>query len=90
MNKQHIFNYSLKVWLTTSLVAPILITLLRFIRINKLLMSSQSDQYHKFFLRQSGMVIGSLIVLIPLFAVVYYAIIFLSNGTYHSVFINNI
>ncbi|MDB5145112.1 MAG: hypothetical protein JWQ66_3825 [Mucilaginibacter sp.] len=81
----HAFRYSLKVWLTTSLVVPLLITLLRFIRLHKYLVSVHCEyhcadaQYHKFIVRQSGMAIFSLITLIPLGVALYFTIIFLDK-----------
>jgi hypothetical protein len=83
--KDPIFKYSIKVWLTTSIVAPLLISLLRFISLHNYLLSINChDQcaiplYRRFLLKQSGFLVGSLIVLIPLGIVIYYTIIFLKK-----------
>ncbi|MDF2431264.1 MAG: hypothetical protein JWP44_895 [Mucilaginibacter sp.] len=83
--KGPIFKYSIKVWLTTSIVAPLLISFLRFISLRNYLLSINChDQcaiplYHGFLKKQFGFLIGSIIVLIPLGIVVYYTIIFLKK-----------
>jgi hypothetical protein len=83
--KDPIFKYSIKVWLTTSIVAPLLISLLRYISLRNYLLSINCHNqcaipmYHGFLKKQFGFLIGSVIVLIPLGIVVYYTIIFLKK-----------
>jgi hypothetical protein len=80
MNR-HAFQYSIKVWLTTSIIAVLLITLFRYILLRVLLSATNCDnkcaaiQYHKFVIKQSGMVAVSLIGLIPLAIAIYYGVI---------------
>jgi len=77
--------YSLKAWLTTSLLAPLLITVIRFILLRNYLTSSdignyQIDrQYHRFMLQQLHMVLGGFIFLIPFGFALCYCIFFLNK-----------
>jgi len=79
------FIYSLKVWLTTSIIAPVLIMLLRFVWLRNYLLSVHTDrfetyrQFHRLLLKSLGMVVADLILLIPLAVGFYYTIVFLGK-----------
>lgn len=82
---KHALAYSLKVWSTTSIVSPILISLLRLSRLHHFLSKEHSDihfadeQYHKLLLLSLNSVWFSLVILIPLCVALYYVSIWLNK-----------
>jgi hypothetical protein len=77
--------YSLKAWLTTSIIAPLLITLLLFIIAHKYLVLGHIDQamvhrqYIRLITRMLYMIAGSLIMWVPLGIALYYTITYLDR-----------
>ena len=71
-------KWSLKVWLTTSIVSAILFSLLRFLRLHHFLSAGNysqnlaDEQYQKLLAQSINMVCFSLVILIPFCITLYY------------------